>query len=59
MTPTVNKVQLNVTINELFNGSYLGNCYDAHIRLLAIQYRVMSQQNVFQLHLFLFVRKRI
>jgi polycomb protein SUZ12 len=30
VTATVNKVQLNVTINELFNGSYLGNCYDAH-----------------------------
>lgn len=23
-------MQINVSINELFNGSYLGNCYDAH-----------------------------
>jgi polycomb protein SUZ12 len=30
LTPTVSKIQLNIIINDLYNGSYLGNCYDAH-----------------------------
>ena len=30
MTSTVNKVQLNISLNSFYNGSYLGNFYDAH-----------------------------